>query len=53
MRNPDENQDVGNAIGQVVEDFTAAARLSPGERDQAVKHIEPKPQITKERRDEK
>jgi hypothetical protein len=52
MPNPDENQDVGNAIGQVVEDFTTAARLSPSERDQAVEHVEPEPQITKKRRDD-
>ena len=52
VRNPDENHDVGNAIGQIVQDFTTAARLPRRERDQAVEHVEPEPQITKKRRDD-
>ena len=51
MRNTDKNHDVGNEIRQIVQDFTTAARLSCGERDQAVEHVEPEPQITKKRRD--
>ena len=44
--------DVGNAIGQIIQDFTTAARLPRRERDQAVEHVEPQPQITKKRRDD-
>jgi hypothetical protein len=52
VRNPDENYDVGNAIGEIVQDFTTAARLPRRECDQAVEHVEPEPQITKKRRDD-
>jgi CubicO group peptidase (beta-lactamase class C family) len=43
VRNPDENHDVGNTIGQNVQDFTTAARLPRRERDQAVEHVEQEP----------
>ena len=48
----DENDDVGNAIGQIIQDFAAPARLVRGDRDHAVEHVEPKPQITKQRRND-
>src|SRR6476660_8800410 len=48
--NPDKNHDVRNAIGQIVQDFTASTRLLRRERDLTVEHIEPEPQIAKERR---
>src|SRR6476620_4246031 len=50
VRNPDKNHDVGNAIGQIVQDFTGSARLPRRERYLTVEHVDPEPQITKERR---
>ena len=52
MRNADENHHVGNAIRQIVHDFAAEAGLPGGDRNHAVEHVEPKPEITKKRRDD-
>src|SRR5262245_15796736 len=49
VRNSDENHDIGNAIRQIVQNFTTAAGLASCERDQAVEHVEPEPQIAKKR----
>jgi hypothetical protein len=51
VRNTDKNQNVGNAVGQIVQYFTTSARPACSERNQAVKHVEPEPQKTKKRRD--
>ena len=41
-----KDDDIGNAIGQLIHDLAGAAGLAQSQRDHAVEHVEPKPQIT-------
>src|SRR5207249_4434114 len=46
-----ENDDVRNSIRQIVQNFAAPARFTRRDRDHSIEHVEPEPQITKQRRD--
>ena len=52
VRNADKNQDVGNAIGQIVQNFSTPARFAGGEGNHTVHHIEPEAQIAEAWRDQ-
>src|SRR5437762_2031174 len=47
----DKNDYVRNAVGQIVQDLAAPTRLACRDRDHSIEHVEPEPQITKQRRD--
>src|SRR5205823_6690807 len=52
VRDADKNDYVRNSIRQIVQNFTALARLACRDRDHSVEHVEPEPQITKQRRND-
>lgn len=49
MGDAGENQHVGEAVGEIVEDFAAPARLVGSDGDHAIKHVEPQAQIAEQR----
>jgi hypothetical protein len=50
--NAGEYQHVRNAVGQIVEDLAACARLVRRERHHAVEHVEPQADVAEKRRNE-
>src|ERR1700719_62146 len=50
VRDANENDDVGNAVGQIVQNFATDARLLRSDRDHSIEHADPEPQIAKQRR---
>ena len=47
-----ENQNIGDAVGQVIENLATPACLPGCQCDHPVQHVEPEPHITEQRRDE-
>src|SRR5262245_29465282 len=49
MRDADENQNIRNAIGQIIQNFPAPTGFPRRERDHAIEHVEPESQVTESR----
>src|SRR5437588_2150324 len=47
----DKDDHIRNAVRQFIDDLAAPACLARGERDHAVEHVEPEPQIAKSNSD--
>jgi hypothetical protein len=52
MGDANEDDHVGNAIRQVIEDLTPRTRLAGSERDHPVEHVAPETKVAKKRREE-
>ena len=52
VRNAGEDDHITDAIGELVEDLPAPARLPRRQRHHAVEHVHPQPSVTKQRRDQ-